>query len=118
MSIAGQAIGCAQGDTFPFEIDLQATDDPVPDLTGAAAQWVLAESWFDGAKVYVTKAVGSGVTLQNDAGVWKIIVSLLPADTANIPPGTLFHETKVTLSNGVVSHVTTGPFELMPSVNP
>jgi hypothetical protein len=50
MSIAGQAIGCAQGDTFPFEIDLQATDDPVPDLTGAAAQLVLAESWREGLR--------------------------------------------------------------------
>jgi len=117
--LTDQNLSMSKGDTFVFEIDMQANGTPV-DLTGATAQWVLAESWFDGAPIYLTKTPGSGVTITQESGVWKIIVQILPADTApsTIPSGTLYHDCKVTLSDGSVSHVASGEFVLDPSVNP
>lgn len=114
-------IGCSKGDLFIFEIDMQ--DDTDPDtsplsLAGATGQWVLAESWFDGAKIFVTKIPGSGLFINQEGGIWKIIVQLDPADTVSVPSGTLYHDCKVTLSDNTVAHVASGQFVLDASVNP
>jgi hypothetical protein len=119
MIIGQQNIGCSQGDSFSFDIAMVANEDnTAPDLTGATASWSLAESWIAGAPIYVTKATGNGVFINNDAGTWKITVDLEPADTATVAPGTLYHECKVLQSGGIVSHVTSGEFTLVPSINP
>lgn len=117
--IANQSLGCIKGDNAVFEIDMTTTAGPV-DLTGAAAQWVLAESWFDSSHIFLTKtsAVSGGITITNDAGTWKVVIQLSPTDTLTIPSGTLFHDCKVTLSDASVAHVASGPFILEPSVNP
>jgi hypothetical protein len=117
--ISNQALGCIKGDNAVFEIDMTTAAGPV-DLTGATAQWVLAESWFDGAKTFLAKtsAIGGGVTITNDAGTWKLVIQLTPADTLAVPSGMLFHDCKVTLSDASVAHVASGPFTLEPSVNP
>ena len=115
--ITGQTITLLKGDTLNFEIDMQTSGGPV-DLTGASAQWVLAESWFDGAKIFLTKTPGSGLTLNQELGVWKIVIAIAPTDTATVPTGTLYHDCKVTLQNGTVAHVASGEFVLSPSVNP
>ena len=119
--LINQNIGCSKGDSFIFEIDLIDDEDPATpaiDLTGAAGQWVLAESWFDGAKIYVTKTLGSGLFMNQEAGVWKVIVQLSPTDTLTAPSGILYHDCKLTLSDGTVAHVASGEFVLDPSVNP
>jgi len=119
MPVTNQTLTCPQGDTFSFEIDMQPGDDNVaPDLTGASARWVLADSWAAGSTIYVTKTTSDDVTISNDAGVWKLTVVLEPADTADLSPGTLYHEARVALNDGRVSHVTTGTFNLVPSVSP
>jgi hypothetical protein len=117
--ISNQSLGCIKGDNAVFEIDMMTDAGPV-DLTGASAQWVLAESWFDGAHTFLTKtsALSGGITIINDAGTWKVIIQLAPADTISIPSGLLFHDCKVTLSDASVAHVASGPFVLEPSVNP
>lgn len=117
--LTDQNLGMAKGDTYVFEIDMQA-NGTAPDLTSATAQWVLAESWFDGAKVFLTKTPGSGLTITQESGVWKIIVALSPSDTSTdaIPSGTLYHDCKVILSDTTVAHVASGEFVLSPSVNP
>jgi hypothetical protein len=119
--LTNQTIGCSQGDSFVFEIDIQDDTDPTTpavDLTGATGQWVLAESWFSGAKTYLTKTPGAGLFINQEGGVWKVIVQLAPADTVGVPSGTLYHDCKVTLTDGTVAHVTSGEFILDPSVNP
>jgi hypothetical protein len=119
--LTNQTIGCSQGDSFVFEIDIQDDTDPstpAVDLTGATGQWVLAESWFSGAKTYLTKTPGAGLFINQEGGVWKVIVQLAPADTVGLPSGTLYHDCKVTLTDGTVAHVTSGEFILDPSVNP
>lgn len=111
-----QSLSCAQGDSFAFAIDMQPNPDGTsPDLTGATASWALCQSWFKGAALYLTKNSGAGITIEQANGVWQVIVVLDPADTANVPYGMLYHECKVTLADGSVSHVATGPFELTPS---
>lgn len=118
-TIGSQNLVCAKGDTFAFEIDMQLNaDGSTPDLTGATASWVLAESWIDGSAIYVTKATGNGVFIQQENGVWKVIVAVDATDTLTVPAGTLYHECKVVLSGGDVAHVASGTFELTPSVNP
>lgn len=116
---SNQSLGCIKGDNAVFEIDMTTDAGPV-DLTGASAQWVLAESWFDGAKKFLTKtsAVGGGLTIINDAGVWKLVIQLAPADTLTIPSGLLFHEGRLLLADASVAHIANGPFILDPSVNP
>jgi hypothetical protein len=115
--LTDQTLGCAKGDSFVFEIDMQTAGGPV-DLTGATAQWVLAESWFDGAKIFLTKTPGSGLAINQELGVWKVVVSITPADTLAVSSGTLYHDCKVTLNDGTVAHVASGQFILDPSVNP
>lgn len=115
MPTTDQALGCSKGDTYAFEIDMVAnTGEAAPDLSGATAVWALTESWFEGAKTYLTKVSGSGVFVNLDAGVWKVIVALDPADTANVSPGLLWHKAIVTLSDGSISHIASGPFVLDP----
>jgi hypothetical protein len=112
--ISGQSLTCPKGASLTFEIDM----DTGSDLTGATAQWALCESWFDQAKVYLTKTgAGDGLFIGQDAGVWKITVNLAPTDTLDIPSGLLYHDCKVLLQNGDVEDVANGPFSLDPSVN-
>lgn len=115
MPTTDQALGCSKGDSFAFEIDMGAdAGDPAPNLSGATAIWALKESWFEGSKTYLTKVSGAGVFINLDAGVWKVIVSLDPIDTADVPPGLLWHKAIVTLSDGTISHIESGPFALDP----
>lgn len=116
MPATDQALGCTKGDNYAFEIDMAANaGETAPDLSGASATWALTESWFEGAKTYVTKASGSGVFINQDGGVWKVIVALDPVDTANVSPGLLWHKAIVTLSDATISHIASGPFVLDPA---
>jgi hypothetical protein len=112
--ISNQSLTCPKGTSLTFEIDM----DTGSDLTGATAQWALCESWFDQAKVYLTKTgTGDGLFIGQDAGVWKITVNLAPTDTLDVPSGLLYHDCKVLLQSGDVEDVANGPFSLDPSVN-
>jgi hypothetical protein len=112
--ISNQSLTCPKGTSLTFEIDM----DTGSDLTGATAQWALAESWFDQAKVYLTKTgVSDGLFIGQDAGIWKITINLAPSDTLDVPSGLLYHDCKVLLQNGDVEDVANGPFILDPSVN-
>lgn len=112
--ISGQSLTCPKGASLTFEIDM----DTGSDLTGATAQWALCESWFDQAKVYLTKTgTADGLFIGQDAGIWKITVKLAPADTIDVPSGLLYHDCKVLLQSGDVEDVANGPFNLGPGVN-
>ena len=108
--ISEETLQCIKGDTLIFEIDMEAGVD----FTGAHGVWTLQESWFDGAKVFLTKDdIGDGsLFINQELGVWKVIVEVDPVDTETIPAGTLFHTCKVTLADGTVGHVASGPFVL------
>jgi hypothetical protein len=117
MPFPDQTLTTTKGDSFAFEIDLVANPgDAAPDLTDATARWTLAESWFDGARSFVTKTSGAGVFINNDSG-WKVIVALDPVDTANVPAGLMYHECRVVLSDGSISHIASGDFNLLASIS-
>jgi hypothetical protein len=113
MATTNNAIGCPRGDSFVFAIEMQPNaDGSQPDLTGATAEWYLAEGQFDGAKKYVTKTNANGIVISKPADKWLVLVPLDPVDTANVPAGTYFQQCKVTLQDSGVDRVESGPFVL------
>jgi hypothetical protein len=106
-----QSLECERGDSFIFEIDMPASVD----LTNAVGTWVLAESWFDSARVFLTKTNGSGLFV--DGGSKKIVVQINPADTIAISSGKLFYWCELILNDGSVSRIASGPFNLIASVD-
>jgi hypothetical protein len=113
MAQIDQALGCSQGDTFNFAITLTANEDGTqPDLTGAQAAWVLTDGNYQGAEILLAKKPPDVVVNQDDGGAWQVVVGLDPADTQDIRPGTYFHQCKVLLAGGAISHIEGGPFKL------
>lgn len=116
MSFNDEALGCAQGDTFTFAIDMQPNSDgSLPDLTGASAEWALEDGNYKGARVWLTK---SGAIQRADSGVWFITVTLTHDDTLSVRAGVRHHICKVTLADGSVSHPASGPFKIDRAANP
>jgi hypothetical protein len=109
-----QALGCAQGDAFTFTIGLQPySDGTKPDLTGATASWQLMAGNYTGAEVLINKTSAPNIFIDQDgASNWRVTVELDPPDTANLPRARYFHQCRVVMSGGVVSHIESGPFDL------
>jgi hypothetical protein len=112
MATLDQALGCSQGDTFNFAIQVQPNaDNTTPDLTGAQAAWVMLDGNYQGATILLGKKTPD-VVVNQDGGIWQVVVGLDPADTENIPPGTYYHQCKVMLAGGDSYHIEGGPFVL------
>jgi hypothetical protein len=114
MPTRDQNIGCTQGDSFTFAITvLPYPDNTQPDLTGASARWALQAGNYSGAEVLVDKTAPPDIFINtDDSGNWQVVVELEPDDTINLPRGIYYHQCKVTLSTGVVSHIEGGAFLL------
>jgi hypothetical protein len=112
--LLNQALGCAQGDAFTFTIALQPyADGTKPDLTGAAASWQLMTGNYSGAEVLINKTSAPHIFIDQDVNLnWRITVELDPEDTADLPRARYFHQCRVVMSGGVVSHIESGPFDL------
>jgi hypothetical protein len=114
MPTRDQNIGCTQGDSFTFAITiLPYPDNTVPDLTAATAQWVMQEGNYTDAAVLVVKNAPPHIYIsQDEAANWQVVVGPDPEDTANLPRGMYYHQCRVALANGEVSHVEGGAFLL------
>src|SRR3954468_12975695 len=114
MATRDQNIGCRIGDSFTFPISiLPYPDGTQPDLTGASARWGLQEGNYTGAAVLVDKTVPPFIFIQQDDALnWQVVVELDPIDTVNLARGIYYHQCKVTLSTGIVSHIEGGAFAL------
>lgn len=113
MPTTDQALSCVQGDTFNFAITLQANpDNTAPDLSGATAQWKLFDGNYQEAETLLAKVTPDVIVNQDDQNNWQVVVGLNPVDTQNIAPGIYYHQAKVILSGGGVSHIEGGPFNL------
>jgi hypothetical protein len=113
MAQIDQALGCAQGDTFNFAITLTANEDgTTPDLTGASAAWLMFDGSYQGADILLAKKAPDVVVNQDDSGNWQVVIGLDPADTQDIRPGNYFHQCKVSLASGAISHIEGGMFKL------
>jgi hypothetical protein len=111
MPTTDQNLSCSQGDDFTFAVAvLPYADGSVANLTGASAQWELNEGNYQGAATLLTKSAPPHIIV--DAPGAQIVVELDAIDTENIAPGRYFHQVRLTLSTGVVSHIASGAFDL------
>lgn len=69
------------GDTKVLSVTVQDQDDAIVDLTGAAAEWVLAKQ--HGAAALITKTVGSGITITQPLN-GQLEVLMQPADSVQL----------------------------------
>jgi hypothetical protein len=114
MPTRDQNIGCTIGDSFTFAITiLPYADNTMPDLTGASAIWAMQAGNYSGAEVLITKDQSPEIAIsQDDASNWQVVVELEPGDTINIPRGIYYHQCRMVLATGVVSHIEGGAFVL------
>jgi hypothetical protein len=114
MPTRDQNTGCTIGDSFTLGINvLPYADGTQPDLTGASAVWSLSEGNYTGAAVLITKDEPPEIFInQLEDLSWQIVVELEPADTISIPRGMYYHQCRVTLAGGLVSHIDGGAFLL------
>jgi hypothetical protein len=82
-------------------------------MAGASAVWKLREGNFrDAETLIVTDTAPDILVSTDDAGAPQLLVTLEPADTADLYPGVYHHQAKVVLAGGNVSHIETGAFVL------
>lgn len=80
-------------------------------LAGAAITWVLYDEAAESA--VLTKSTATVGDITNIDGLNGLFtVALAPADTANVAPGTYYHESEVIDSGGAVSVVLTGQVKI------
>lgn len=80
-------------------------------LAGATIKWVLYDEATEAAVLTKTTATPGDIT-DIDGLNGLFTVALAPADTANVAPGTYYHESEVIDSGGAVSVVLTGQVKI------
>lgn len=88
------------GDTWEIDALMLDADGNPFDLTGAGIVWTLNDT--RGRVNYLTRSVGSGVTI-TDAPGGRCTISVSPALSAAIIPGTYRDQCRVTAAGGSVS---------------
>jgi len=85
----------------------------VSDLISASAIWAVSLS-PGSAKVIEKKSIIAGeITIDGT----NVIVTLTPADTADLAPGGYYHELEITDGDGKISTVATGLMAVQPTLN-
>jgi hypothetical protein len=121
MPAIGQTITHWQGDTRTISIGPVVDENgTLIDLTSAEARWWMGRSAkATGSDIFIMKkSGGQGITFNNTGGSWFVLVSLVPADTENVPPGNWYHECEVIDQFNNVARVTIGKFKLNQSLIP
>lgn len=98
------------GDTVNIRVttyDGDVTGTARKDIANSSIAWVVYDPDADG--VILTKATADAITI-TDGLNGLFIISLIPADTEDVPPATYRHEAEITDSSGNVSTVLTGDF--------
>lgn len=109
MTMTGQTVTLWAGDSLTLLFTVTDAEGQPVDLTGGSARWWLGKnSKAIGANVYVKK---TGAISTN-----TVEVSLLPADTETLKPGTLYHECEVIDAGGNVATIAIGSFVLQPAI--
>jgi hypothetical protein len=121
MPAVGQDIVHYKGDSATITISVQDGAGNFVNLSGATARWWMGKSVSaTGADVYIKKAIGSGLEIdQPTTSEWDLVITLDPGDTENLTKvGTFYHEAEVVDADGNVSTVTIGKFTLKPTLIP
>jgi hypothetical protein len=117
----GQNITQWQGDSRIISFPVTDALGNNVDLSGASARWWVGKTAFaTGTDIYVEKstASGGGMTLENNAGLWSVVITLVPTDTENVAAGRWYHECEVIDAAGNVARVLLGKFIMNPSLIP
>jgi hypothetical protein len=124
MPAGGQNIECWRGNSLTIEIQVQADKNGQPiDLSDVHARWCFARSAQAKAAgdIFVEKTndAGGGITIapQTDGYDW-MFVTLNPADTGDVTPGSYYHEAEVIDGSGNIFTIAVGKFKLQPAVLP
>lgn len=115
MPATGQTIDHWCGDSRTITIPVLDAAGAAVNLAGATARWWMGKSASaTGTNVYVQKATGSGITITSagSPATYTLNITLAPADTAGLKPGSYYHEAEVVDVSGNVATVTTGTFTL------
>ena len=123
MTALNQNLSMVRGDTRTIRIRVTDKAGAPINLSGATARWWMGTSADRTKPVHVRKATGGqGLTIETEAegGVtyYALVIVLAPADTAEVPPGTWFHEAEVTDASNNVGTVTQGSFTLRADLIP
>lgn len=103
-----QDVSAKSGDTIRLEITVK-DGAAAKNLTGCSAAWRMAASYAGPALVSKTTAAGISIT---DAPAGKLIVTLEPADTADLK-GDFVHELEIVDGSGAKATALDGRFRLL-----
>lgn len=119
MTATAQNVTHYQGDSRKLIFGpVRDTNGNLVDLTSAlSVRWWMAKKVNStGDDIYIQKALGSGIALVEDDGEWTIEVTLVPADTEDLAPGSWYHECEVVDAASRVATVMVGKFTLKDTV--
>lgn len=103
---------CPQGSTFRRTLTWKTGVTPI-NLTGYSARMQVRETHAS-STIVVSITSGSGITLGGSAGTIELYLSNIT--TANIRSGFYVYDLEVVASNGDVSRLIEGKFEVTPEV--
>lgn len=111
MTMTGQTVTLWAGDSLTLAFAVVDADGTAVDLTGGSARW-----WL-GKNNKATDANG-GVYVKKTGSISTstVEVTILPADTKDLKPGTLYHECEVIDASGNVATIAVGSFILQPAI--
>lgn len=102
------------GDSFKMEFNLVDENNvPVP-MLGTTIRWTLTVDENDFVAL-LEKTIGNGVSF-DVAKPGEIIVNLMPADTALLPPRDYWQQIRITFPNGTVKTPHRGWLTVLPTV--
>lgn len=115
MPALNQDVTVWQSDSFAIAVPVKTEAGANVDLTGATAEWWVSDALASGqprtdGTRHIRKFSGSGLSITSASGLFTVRITLAPADTASMKPGTYYHELEVVDVAGNHSTVAVGKF--------
>lgn len=88
------------GDDFPIQGVCTDVDGNVIDLTGATAEWKLANC--NGA-VVLDFTIGNGITVMSPPTLGQLVITVPDAQSATLAPGRYRDQLRITTASGQIS---------------
>lgn len=109
MTATDQDVRIVSGDTVRLPVSVMDDSGNALNIAGASIEWVLAK--HAGADPVITKSTADGSVALTDAEGGEFQVTVAPEDTADYA-GTWYHEIELTDTDGNVSTILSGTFEI------